>query len=364
MHIEKYLVLFFSFVVSYWCLANENCNTIRLISHQTLMKEKFDTSYWKRSWPGDLWHIQCIFVDVNGDGVEELITATTSEEDRMGDYWCFWKECNGKFKKMKLIGDIYFSCHADSFYKVKYQNGKSHIFGVGMNANVEKKLENGKRIAVRSTPNCTFDFLQNDSYRLTELKTSLNDMFDDDDVISIERLYPEWYFGFNFTLPEKSNPILRRMPYKVPCDDFYESPKDILHFDMFISEFKNQYRKRKSKAPKIVVFVVFIDVDNDGDMDCYISTNHDVLASGKLQWVLYTKNDRNYLLHDTSDKKYSVDLPGKVVAGTNAFCRAVYQKKASSYFVMTEESKLNLANRLVDIDIHRVEKLPVLSFEE
>lgn len=354
----KYLFAFFCFFCFFCALANQNYDATGL-KHQILLKEKFDTSYWRRYWSDDLWHIQCIFVDIDGDGEEEMIASTTSDEDRTGHYWHLWKNKNGKFKKMKMLGDIYFSCYADSFYKVKYKDGTIRVLGLGMNANIEKELDNGNRIVVRSTPNCIFNFFHDNSYKLTELETSIDEEFRGDNLISIERLCPEWYFGFDFIPPKKMNPVRFRMPYTAPVDSLYEYKKDITHLKSFISEYRKNY-----KFQRPVVYAVLVDADNDGDMDCYISTNHDVSQNGKLQWVLYTKNDKNYFLHDTHDKKSSVELPGKVAAGTNAFCRVVYQQKTPVFFVITEESKLKPATCLSDLDVYRVEKLPVLSFEE
>ena len=75
--------------------------------HRELLKNKFATSYWKDIWEDELWHIRCIFVDVDGDGTEEIIAITTSEEDRMGDYWKLWKYDDAeKFRQVSFSGDF------------------------------------------------------------------------------------------------------------------------------------------------------------------------------------------------------------------------------------------------------------------
>ena len=64
--------------------------------HRELLKNKFDTSYWKNAWENELWCIRCIFVDMDGDGKEELIAATTSdEEDRTGWVWKIYRKEKG-----------------------------------------------------------------------------------------------------------------------------------------------------------------------------------------------------------------------------------------------------------------------------
>ena len=50
--------------------------------HRKVLKDGFDTSYWKESWKDGLWHIRSVFVDMDGDGSEEMIAITTSEEQQ------------------------------------------------------------------------------------------------------------------------------------------------------------------------------------------------------------------------------------------------------------------------------------------
>ena len=47
--------------------------------HADFLRKHFDVSYWKSTWTDDTWHIRGIFVDMDGDGEDEMIAATTSE---------------------------------------------------------------------------------------------------------------------------------------------------------------------------------------------------------------------------------------------------------------------------------------------
>ena len=103
---------FFGIIVSLMAVISTFAQDVRdkvWVFHRELLKNKFETSYWKNVWEDELWHIRCIFVDIDGDGTEEMMAITTSEEDRMGDYWKIWKYYNtGKFKQVSLSGDIFF----------------------------------------------------------------------------------------------------------------------------------------------------------------------------------------------------------------------------------------------------------------
>jgi hypothetical protein len=100
-------------------------------------------------------------------------------------------------------------------------------------------------------------------------------------------------------------------------------------------------------------------------MDCYLATNLDILANGKLKSNLYKQNKKGYYryddIHNLRGEQVSASLPNTVIANLNVFCKVVYHTKKPSYILMTEELKLK--NFLLNIDVHRVEKLPVLRFE-
>ena len=65
-------------------------------AHRSLLVQKFNTSRWKTYWLEDIWHIRCLFTDVNGDGLEDLIVCSAlEEEDSVGYVWLFWLELLG-----------------------------------------------------------------------------------------------------------------------------------------------------------------------------------------------------------------------------------------------------------------------------
>lgn len=119
--------------------------------HRDLLKTKFDTSHWHEFWTDDSWRIKCIFVDMDGDGTDEMIAITPSEEDRMGDYWGVWRNCPGKFKKCGLPGNIWFTCFWNSFFVMSHGDGGSSVVGLDMDAGYRDA--EGRKI-VRQTPDC------------------------------------------------------------------------------------------------------------------------------------------------------------------------------------------------------------------
>ena len=70
--------------------------------HGKLLKQQFDTAHWREFYSDDTWRMRCIFVDMDADGEDELVAATTSdEEDRLGWVWNIYKNGTGHgFKRM------------------------------------------------------------------------------------------------------------------------------------------------------------------------------------------------------------------------------------------------------------------------
>ena len=187
--------------------------------HANELKNGLDTTRWKNFYTDDTWCIRCIFVDMDNDGKEELITATTSdEEDRTGWVWRIYRKGKGRgFNQMmrrRNPTDIFFLCHWYSFYKVSYSGWKSAVVGLDMNANLEEPCDNGVRRIVRATPDCKFIVMPENKFTLREIHPDVDTSFRRRDVVSIERLYPEWYFGFEFRPPKEipHSPITLRPP--------------------------------------------------------------------------------------------------------------------------------------------------------
>ena len=290
MKLEAVTLLSF-FIMSVF--ASAECND-KWAFHRKLLRESFDTSRWRSFYSDDEWYVRCIFADLDGDGRDELVTASPSEEeDRTGYVWNIWKKGSGRtFSQNFFSGNIYFLCHSDSFYRVSYLDKPDAVVGLGMNANVEENCGNGERRIVRSTPDCTFVLLPGNKFMLRELQPDVDTSFRRKDVTSIERLYPEWYFGYDFKPPRDvpHNPQTFRMPYRLPKGDLrlgggIGCPKD---FAVLVAEYRREVKRRLGKDRKVTVYAVFLDADNDGDGDCYMSSDGEMKASGEYIWSLYT----------------------------------------------------------------------------
>lgn len=339
--------------------------------HRLFLRQNFDVVYWKTIWTDDTWHICCMFVDFDGDGLEEMMAITSSEEDPMGDYWKIWKQGNGRMKQVQLFGNLFYWCHAPSFYKMLYRNGSCEVLGIGMRAGY---MDKDRRNVIKPTPDCRFVFPQDDKYYLKEIEPDLDMMFMVATVTNIERLYPEWFFGFDFKPPKDvpHNPYLQRPPYKKPLGDL-RLGGGIAEPSGF-SEFLKCYRQEKKFRfaigdRSVTVYSVFLDADNDGDADFYITSDLDRLEDGNFSWELFVRQGhvmskaRNAVCPVTSRKDLCA-LPQVVNTTKDSFCRVVRLDVAPVFLIADQSRKNQIRDTIRDINVHRVEKLPCRTYPD
>ena len=366
------ILLFFMMSV----LASTDYNG-KWVFHERLLQKSFDTSWWRNFYPDDQWYVRCIFVDLDGDGMNELLAASPSEEeDRTGYVWKLWKTGgNGNFTSVFFSGDIYFLCHSDSFYKVSYSDKPDVVVGLGMNANVEKDCGNGDRRIVRPTPDCKFVLVPENKFMLREICPDVDTWFRRKDVASIERLYPEWYFGYDFK-PPKDVPhsvYTQRMPYKLPKGDLRRgggigSPKD---FAIFVREYRHEVKNRKRQSGKVTVYVVFLDADNDGDGDCYVSSDIERTTGNKYGWTLYLCRDGRFEkakadVYPIESRKELCKLSVAANVDKRSFCRVIRYDVEPTFVILDENdlSKSKVRDSITDYYAHRIEKLACEEFHE
>lgn len=345
-------------------------------SHRVALKAKFNTSYWKDCWNDETWHIRCIFVDMDGDGTEEMIATTTSEEDRMGDYWKIWKaRRSGEFKRVSISGNIFFSCHATSFYRMSYSDRPDAVVGLGMDAGIEEDCGNGERRKVKSISDCRFVMTSEDNYRLEEIQPDIDAMFRLGNVVAIERLYPEWYFGFDFTPPKNDphSPYTSWMPYRPPKGDLRRGggvvePDD---FAAFVDAYRRKVKMATNTEKSVTVYAVHLDVDNDGDVDSYVSSDSERMKNGLFRWSLYLRKGKAFskasrCVYPIKSRKELCSLKPQVVADKDSFCRIV-RFDVEPLFMILEESTggaTKVRNVAMGLETHRVEKLVCVEYPE
>lgn len=345
--------------------------------HRNLVKENLDTSRWRKFYSDDTWRIRCIFTDMDGDGEDELVAATTAEEeDRLGWVWNIYKNTKGYGFKQQLhrcnVGDIRFLCHWHSFYKMTLRNGNHFVIGLKMETSY---IDKERRRIVKASPDCVFSLTNDGKFVLHEITPDLDSCFWYENVVSIERLYPEWYFGYDFKPPPDvpHSVYTQRMPYTLPKGDLRYGggvgcPKD---FAAFAAEYRREVKARTGKKDGVTVYAVFLDADNDGDGDCYISSDVEATVDGEYLWSLFICGERRFArakdaVFPVGERKELSKLPVTVNAGKMSFCRVIRYDANPTFVVVNRGNRANLSIRklITDYQAHRIEKLSCVKYNE
>lgn len=336
--------------------------------HRDFLKGKFDLSGCRQSWSSDLWYVQCIFFDMDGDGVDEVFTVTPSEEDGDGHVWRVWSVAGGRLKQVRLAGDLNYYCDSSSFFRLLSEKGHDRFLGIGMN---ENRREGDRRVFVEAKADREFLLRKDRTYCLDEIKPDVDSLFRREGSVRIERLYPEWYFGFDFKPPTDTphNNYTRRMPYRLPCGDLRRGGgvSAPVGFQSFVESYRQDAKRQSSVSGNMTVHVIFLDVNGDGAVDCYVSSSVEKDNGRKLRWSLYV--NKNGVLTKEPDEEQLPNgkscLASKVVAGRSSFCRVVrYDAKPEFIVLDGGASKTRVREILLETDTHFIEKLPCQDYPE
>ena len=102
--------------------------------HGDMLRTSFDLSEARHDWNSERWWIECLFVDLDGDGVEEMASSTVSQSDRSGSAWSFWRMESGAFCRLCARNGVVFGCHPRSYYKLCVGNGLYRVVLLGITA--------------------------------------------------------------------------------------------------------------------------------------------------------------------------------------------------------------------------------------
>ena len=236
-----------------------------------------------------------------------------------------------------------------------------------MNANIEEPCGNGDRRIVRATPDCKFVVMPENKFSLREIQPDVDTSFRRQDVVAIERLYPEWYFGFDFRPPPDvpHSPITLRPPYRQPKGDLRRGGGMIAadDFVVFVEEYRRNAKMKVGDNSKVTVYAVHLDADNDGDADCYISSDAERTEDGKFKWSLYLRQGKTLSLAPevvcpVESHRELCQLNPQVSARKDSFCRII-RFDVNPLFMILDDSVKSAAVRdvITGHETHRIENL-------
>lgn len=333
--------------------------------HDKFLKENFTITDSKDIWGDAGWWVSCFFVDINNDGFEEVISSSVSQSDRDGNTRTFWTtRPDGKLHRINednlLATNFFFTSFHYSHYRLDLGDGRKYFIGLDMDAGF---LNDDNATMRTKTPDCIFGIDAGNQLSVVPCTPSFDAVFFANVTARVERLYSEIFRGFDFK-------------YKARKDWFgYQFPKLIVKldpprgFDALIATYKEEAKLRADEGTDVKIYVIFLDADNNGCLDCYITSSADKVSDTTYRWTLFLNSDGE--LHKSTAKVYPAEkrqdllcLEQSVVASKAAFCRVVSFDIPPTYMVL-DASKISdgvVKKMITRRYTHSVEKLPCVEF--
>ena len=347
-------------------------NCVIRASHCELLRKGFDLTDQKKSWSSDRWYVEWVFLDSNEDGPCQVMTSSVSEKDRMGDVWRHWRVSkDGTLRRLSEDAAVVFTCNSSSFFRMRCKQAGNVLIGLGMDAG---SVASDRIHIEEKTPDCRFGMKDDCKQTMECIKPAFDVYFETHEVDLVERLYPEWYFGFDFRPPppDPHGPHTTWFGYQQPKGDLRLGGGVVKPdcFDALAAEYRKGVKAKRGIVGKVDVYAVFLDVDNDGHVDCYVSSSAEELDGGKCPWTLYVNRDgalakADAPVYPVPSKKELCVLPPVVTARKSGFCRVVRFDVNPIFIVLDGTgSPTKVRDAITNVMAHRIEKLECVCFPD
>ena len=121
---------------------------------------------------------------------------------------------------------------------------------------------------------------------------------------------------------------------------------------------------------RVTIYAVHLDVDNDGDADCYVSSDAGRTDDGKFKWSLFLRRGKTLFtalkaVYPVENHKELCELNPQVTASRDSFCRVIRFDVTPVFMILdgnTERSVIR--DTITEYETHRVEKLVCVEYPE
>jgi hypothetical protein len=339
--------------------------------HSSWLRKHIDTSEWQQSWSDDIWRIECIAIETENGGIDRLLTSCVAEKDRSGDVWEIWKtNQDGSLVRINVRDDFAFTASSCCFFELDRRTNTCTVVGLGVSAGSIA----ADRVHLTGEFRDGVFLFEDGAPALKKIIPDIDGLFCDDDLLSIERMYSEWYFGYDFKPPKHHarNPYTTWFGYPCPKGNLrlgggVACPDD---FCLFAERLRRMVAGHAGAARRIRVLSVFLDADNDGDADAYVAFATDRTKGGNFRWTLYLNNEGGYTkaeapVFPVPERRELCELAPSVVSPTNGFCRVVRFDVEPTFLMLDGKgSPTKVRDAITNVLTHRIEKLPCIEIRE
>ena len=273
-----------------------------------------------RYFKPDEWVVEALFFDFDGDGkMQEAFLASPDQRYADGNGWVTTRKNNitGKFEYHPTVGENSLDLFARSrkLYVVSFEGVRDRLYGNDVTIYDIKNFG-----ASNETQNIYRDDVllrmdTNGFLRATSMKNGFSDLVSNSGFKRLDRAMTEFYKGKEVKFVKRS---------ETATDISLSRPKEI---EEFVRQYRKEMKRRFAVKRKVNVYVVFLDADNDGNADFYVSSDIEKRQNGQYEWHLFLNAEGKFAKAEktmwfNADKWYNREsINPDEVAGKDSFYR-------------------------------------------
>ena len=297
-----------------------------------------------RYFKPDEWVVEALFFDFDGDGkMQEAFLASPDQRYADGNGWVTTRKNNvtGKFEYHPTVGedslDIY--SHSWKLYVVSLDGVRDRLYGNDVMIYDIKNFgaSNGTQNIYRDDVLLRMD--TNGFLRATSMKNGFSDLVSNSGFKRLDRAVTEFYKGKEVKFVKRS---------ETATDISLSRPKEI---EEFVRQYREEMKRRFAVKRKVNVYVAFLDADNDGNADFYVSSNVEKRQDGQYEWHLFLNAEGKFgkaekAIWFNADKEYNREsVEPDEIAFKDSFYRVQRRYGFSPSTVILDRDGDNLHSR-------------------
>ena len=286
---------------------------------------------------------EVLFFDLDGDGNEEALIADKINRDRSGNGWAITRRnaTTGKIEShpRRFESGLSVFSHSWKLYVVTFDGTRDRLYGNDVMIYDIKNFgaRNGTQNIYRDNVLLRMD--TNGLLRATSVKNGFSDLVSNSGFKRLDRAVTEFYKGKDVKFVKRT---------EAATDISLHRPKGL---EWFVRKYREAMKRRFGVDRKVTVYAIFLDADNDGDADFYMSSDVEVRKDGQYGWHLYLNDGGKFpkvekVIWFNAGKEYNREsINPDEIAFKNSFYRVQRMYGFSPSVVILDHDGDNLHSR-------------------
>ena len=258
------------------CMAN----ALEIVKNRLSFVEQYAASYFPVGMDPCYWYdFEVLFFDLDGDGNEEALIADKINRDRSGNGWAITRRnaTTGKMEShpRRFESGLDIFSYSWNLYVVAFDGVRDRLYGNDVMIYDIKNFGASNETQKIFRDDVLLRMDTNGFLCATSVKNGFSDLVSNPGFRRLDGAMTEFYKGKDVKFVKRT---------ETATDISLDRPKGL---DGFVKKYRESMKRRFGIKRKVTVYAIFLDADNDGDADFYISSDVELRKDGKYEWHLY-----------------------------------------------------------------------------